>query len=297
MACKQLRSVAATWAVTYITLALLCVPAFAEASLRIPIPKRDKPTPVQKLNAQGVKAIQKHQFDKAKSYFYHAYLLDPDDPFTLNNLGYISELQGDVDRAQRYYELAEQNSTGAIVARSNVAAMKGQPFSEAVQGVKSGPMQANRINVEAMRLLSHGRLKEADTLLQQMEEIILRINQRGQPGQQYFVVDAGEVIRDIALDEIQRSSGRAQQAGYPGLAVIKAESVIAVSVRIRRKPRMQPVVQQTIEQKINNPLFPGLYIKSAMLTIEVIVQSQSRTEMKGFALQGCMQRVEAAQAA
>ena len=45
--------------------------------------------------------------------------------------------------------------------------MKGQPFSEAVQGVKSGPMQANRINVEAMRLLSHGRLKEADTLLQQ----------------------------------------------------------------------------------------------------------------------------------
>jgi len=167
MACKQLRFVAASWAVTYLALALLCAPAFAEANLRIPIPKRDKPTPVQKLNEQGVKAIQKHQFDKAKSYFYHAYLLDPDDPFTLNNLGYISELQGDVDRAQRYYELAEQNSTGAIVAKSNVAAMKGQPFSEAVQGVKSGPMQANRINVEAMRLLSHGRLKEADTLLQQ----------------------------------------------------------------------------------------------------------------------------------
>jgi Flp pilus assembly protein TadD len=167
MACKQLRPVAATWAVTCIALALLCVPAFAEATLRIPIPRRDKPTPVQKLNAEGVKAIQKHQFDKAKSYFYHAYLLDPDDPFTLNNLGYISELQGDVERAQRYYELAEQNSTGAIVAKSNVAAMKGQPFSEAVQGVKSGPMQANRMNVEAMRLLSHGRLKEADTLLQQ----------------------------------------------------------------------------------------------------------------------------------
>src|SRR5438105_10087628 len=146
--------------------ALFSLPAMA-GDLRIPIPTRSKPTPVQQLNREGVKAVEKRQYDKAKKLFYRAYLLDPDDPFKLNNLGYISELQGDVDRAQRYYELAEQNSTGAIVAKSNVAAMKGQPFSEAVQGVKSGPMQANRINVEAMRLLSHGRLKEADTLLQQ----------------------------------------------------------------------------------------------------------------------------------
>src|SRR5437868_8280630 len=249
MACKQLRSVAATWAVTYITLALLCVPAFAEASLRIPIPKRDKPTPVQKLNAQGVKAIQKHQFDKAKSYFYHAYLLDPDDPFTLNNLGYISELQGDVDRAQRYYELAEQNSTGAIVAKSNVAAMKGQPFSEAVQGVKSGPMQANRINVEAMRLLSHGRLKEADTLLQQALSLNPRdpftLNNLGytkesegelKEAEKYYQADARLNAKDPVIVTVNPS-----WRGHP-ISKIAARNAKAVERELRKRENSEQQV-------------------------------------------------------
>jgi len=74
--------------------------------LRINIPKRTKPTPIQQLNCEGVKAVKKHQLQKAAQLFYRAYLLDPDDPFTLNNLGYISELQGKIERAERYYELA-----------------------------------------------------------------------------------------------------------------------------------------------------------------------------------------------
>lgn len=149
---------------------ILCplgVQAFAEAELRIPLPKRTKPTPVQKLNREGVEAIKKHHYEKAKDYFYHAYLLDPDDPFTLNNLGYISELEGDVDRAQRYYELAEKNSSTAIVANSNVSADKGQSFSDVVHGVKDRNFKPNRANVEAIRLLSHRRPQEAETLLQQ----------------------------------------------------------------------------------------------------------------------------------
>ena len=62
--------------------------------LRIALPKRATTTPVQQLNREGVKAVNKHHVDKAKKLFYQAYLLDPDDPFTLNNLGYISELEG-----------------------------------------------------------------------------------------------------------------------------------------------------------------------------------------------------------
>jgi Flp pilus assembly protein TadD len=67
--------------------------------VRLNLPKRSKPTPVQQLNRDGVKAIEKHQYERARKLFYKAYLLDPNDPFTLNNLGYISELEGDVDRA------------------------------------------------------------------------------------------------------------------------------------------------------------------------------------------------------
>ena len=78
------------------------------ADLRIKIPKRSKPTPVQKLNQDGVKAVQKHDYEKAKRLFYKAYLVDPNDPFTLNNLGYIAELEGEIERAQRYYALAAE---------------------------------------------------------------------------------------------------------------------------------------------------------------------------------------------
>src|SRR5438094_814363 len=80
------------------------------AEFRINIPKRTEATPVQKLNREGVKEIQKHHIERAQKLFYKAYLIDPDDPFTLNNLGYISELQGRVERAQRYYELAAKEN-------------------------------------------------------------------------------------------------------------------------------------------------------------------------------------------
>jgi hypothetical protein len=37
--------------------------------------------------------VRKKQYEKAEAIFYKAYLYDPTDPFTLNNLGYISELR------------------------------------------------------------------------------------------------------------------------------------------------------------------------------------------------------------
>ena len=74
--------------------------------LKITLPKRSKLTPVQRLNQEGVEAVQKHHYEKATALFYKAYLYDPDDPFTLNNLGYISELNGQVDRAQHFYDMA-----------------------------------------------------------------------------------------------------------------------------------------------------------------------------------------------
>ena len=163
MACRHLRFF--FWC-SILTVILAEARAVAESDLRIPLPARSKPTPVQKFNQDGVKAIQKHQYDKAKECFYHAYLLDPDDPFTLNNLGYISELQGDVDRAQRYYELAEQNSSPALVSNSNVPLMKGKSLAEVVSGLKDRNLEANRINVEAIRLLSHDRIREAEALLE-----------------------------------------------------------------------------------------------------------------------------------
>lgn len=69
--------------------------------LQIPVPRRSVFTPTQKLNRDGVAELKRGHQEKAKHLFYRAYLLDPDDPFTLNNLGYVAELEGDADRALR----------------------------------------------------------------------------------------------------------------------------------------------------------------------------------------------------
>jgi Flp pilus assembly protein TadD len=141
------------------------LPQAAGRDLKITLPKRSQLTPVQKLNREGVEAIRKHNYEKAESLFYKAYLFDPDDPFTLNNLGYISELQGQVERAQRFYALAGQQRTEAVIDEASSKRVEGRPVNEAL-AVADVPLQRNHANVEAVRLLAQGRAPEADMLLQ-----------------------------------------------------------------------------------------------------------------------------------
>jgi Flp pilus assembly protein TadD len=137
----------------------------AAKDLKISIPRRSKLTPVQKLNREGVEAVRKHNYKKAEQLFYKAYLFDPDDAFTLNNLGYISELQGQLDRAQRFYSLAAEQSSEAVISLASAKRVVGRPMTEAL-ATSDSPLQINHANVEAVRLLSQERAPEADLLLQ-----------------------------------------------------------------------------------------------------------------------------------
>ncbi len=143
----------------------LAVPVSAK-DIRISIPKHSKPTPVQKLNQQGVKDLEKHDYKKAKELFYKAYLIDPDNPFTLNNLGYIAELDGQIDRAQRYYALAADHASDALVYKSTEKAAVGKPVDEVAGNAADKQMQLNRANVYAISLLQKDRAPEADVVLQ-----------------------------------------------------------------------------------------------------------------------------------
>ena len=147
-------------------IACLGLPQSWARDLKITIPKRSEMTPVQRLNREGVDAVQKHQYEKAEALFLKAYLYDPADPFTLNNLGYISELQGKLDRALRFYQLASQQGSEASIDRSNTKQLEGKPLEDALNGVKDGPMRVNHINVQAIGLLSENRNSEAGQLLQ-----------------------------------------------------------------------------------------------------------------------------------
>jgi Flp pilus assembly protein TadD len=143
------------------------VPRARAGDVKITIPKRSHMTPVQRLNQEGVEAIKKHHYEKAETVFYKAYLLDPDDPFTLNNLGYISELQGQVDRALGFYALAGQQATDAVIDRATSKKVEGRSIKEAL-AIPDTPLQINHENVEAVRLLSQGRAPEADLFLKRV---------------------------------------------------------------------------------------------------------------------------------
>ncbi len=132
--------------------------------LRIALPKRATTTPVQQLNREGVEAINKHHVDKAKKLFYQAYLLDPDDPFTLNNLGYISELEGSAERAQRFYALAREQSFGAVVDQSNKSGLRGKTVAQAAS-MLDRDLQVNRANLQAMQLLQKNQVVDAEEQL------------------------------------------------------------------------------------------------------------------------------------
>jgi Flp pilus assembly protein TadD len=141
-------------------------PRALAGDLRITIPKRSHLTPVQRLNREGVEAVRKNQPNKAKALFYRAYVLDPGDPFTLNNLGYIAELEGQTERAQTFYSLAAGEPTEALVDRASSSKLEGESLQTAINAVHDVPMQINRANVTAVRLLSKDRPWEADPLLQ-----------------------------------------------------------------------------------------------------------------------------------
>jgi Flp pilus assembly protein TadD len=155
----------AWFAAAIVTVSIVAAPQARAGDLKITLPKRSHMTPVQRLNQEGVEQIRKHSYEKAETSFYKAYLLDPEDPFTLNNLGYVSELQGQVERAQKFYSLAGQVATEAAIDKASSRRLEGRSLKEAL-AIPDTPLQMNHDNVEAVRLLSQGRGVEADLLLQ-----------------------------------------------------------------------------------------------------------------------------------
>jgi len=191
--------------------------------LKITLPKRSKPTPVQRLNREGVDAVRKHQFEKANALFYQAYLYDPDDPFTLNNLAYMAELNGQVDRAQQLYELASQQMTDAVIDESSVPRFKGESFRDEVSSVHDRDTLVSRANVRAVHLLSQGRFSEAEALLQQaLQE---------DPKNAFTLNNLG--VAKEAEGDLESGLKYYQQAAAPGSS---QEVVVTFSSEWRDKP-------------------------------------------------------------
>ena len=137
----------------------------ARSELKVPLPGRGITTPTQKLNREGVAAL-KHGHHKKPKNFSTSLPAGPEDPFTLNNLGYMAELDGDADRALRYYALAAKQHTDAVIDQSNEAALKGKPLDEVFRQVEDSDRQVSKVNEEAIVMLQAGHVIEAKNLLQ-----------------------------------------------------------------------------------------------------------------------------------
>lgn len=146
---------------------LLATAGAPAQKIKITLPRHSQLTPVQRLNRDGVDAVRKHDYGKAEQLFYKAYLYDPSDPFTLNNLGYVAELQGELSRAQSFYKLATEQGTDAFIDLSSEKEFEGKRMSVALNSLRDTPMQVNRMNFDAMTLLADRRAPEAETLLKQ----------------------------------------------------------------------------------------------------------------------------------
>lgn len=213
--------------------------------IRITIPRRSELTPVQRLNRKGVEAVQKHEYDKAEAIFYKAYLYDPADPFTLNNLGYISELQGDLDRAQTFYALSAKQGCNATVDLSSVKTLQGKPMTYALNNIGNAPMRVNRMNIKAIELLSQGRNFEADRLLRQALKL--------QPQDPFTLNNLA--VADEATGDLQDAL-----KFYDRAADLHSSEPIVVSANksLRGKPVSRAAAEsaQELEKKMQN-LAPG----------------------------------------
>jgi Flp pilus assembly protein TadD len=93
---------------------------------------REEPTiedQVARLNLRGVSALNRNDRKSARTYFEQANKLDPQDAFTLNNMGYVAELDGDRETANYLYGKARAaEDAAALVGVATRKDAEGRPL-------------------------------------------------------------------------------------------------------------------------------------------------------------------------
>jgi tetratricopeptide (TPR) repeat protein len=86
-------------------------------------------------NRRGVFAVNENNWAAARQDFLRAYSLDPSDAFSLNNRGYVAEMDGDLESARYFYQKAQQASgADARVGSATQLAEKGERLSRLAAG-------------------------------------------------------------------------------------------------------------------------------------------------------------------
>jgi tetratricopeptide (TPR) repeat protein len=104
-----------------------------------------------RLNLRGVAALNDNHPSAAREFFLQAYQRDPSNAFTLNNLGYVSEMAGDQESAEMYYEAARSGrDANAKVSYATRRDAEGQKIDKLAQG-NQGDVEATLKAIQEAR--------------------------------------------------------------------------------------------------------------------------------------------------
>jgi hypothetical protein len=83
------------------------------------------------LNLEGVSALNHNEPQEAEDFFRQAYRLDPQNAFSMNNMGFLSEVYGDEETAADFYSHARHgDQAGTAVSVASRHAMVGEAVGE-----------------------------------------------------------------------------------------------------------------------------------------------------------------------
>ena len=130
----------------------------ADKVQRLMAHEQDVSAQVARLNTRGVNAINRNDYQLARQYFQKAYQLDPKNAFALNNMGYLSEMDGDRETADYYYDKArsadqssmrvvyatrkemEGEKMAAVAGANDTAVAKATEIAAAARRAEGGPV-------------------------------------------------------------------------------------------------------------------------------------------------------------
>jgi Flp pilus assembly protein TadD len=72
-----------------------------------------------KKQSDGIDALVQGDVEKFKAEIRSAYQMDPDDPYVMNNMGVVYEIEGNREKAREMYKKAAQNAGNLVVNKSS----------------------------------------------------------------------------------------------------------------------------------------------------------------------------------
>jgi Flp pilus assembly protein TadD len=91
---------------------------------------KDVPMQVNRMNVEAIRLISQGRATEALVVLQKALTIDPQNTYTLNNLGVAKEARGDYDEAMKYYKAAaDAHSNEPVIVTLN-RAWRGKPVSE-----------------------------------------------------------------------------------------------------------------------------------------------------------------------